>query len=92
VNAAVITAISSAIVALSLLVTAMAGAFVLLWREIRANSKATEDVHVMVNQQRTDSMRYLQVLRQALTDAGIPVPDDASLTEIVPRRDSKGEG
>jgi uncharacterized membrane protein len=78
-SAAVITAISSALVAFSLLVTAMAGAFVMLWREIKANSKATEQVHVMVNQQRTDSMRYQQALRQALTDAGIPVPDDASL-------------
>ena len=42
--------------------------------------RSSKDVHTLVNQSHTDNMKYNQDLRQALTDGGITVPDDQSLT------------
>ena len=38
-----------------------------------------DQVHVMVNQQRTDMQRYQTALVSALSEAGIPIPVDQSL-------------
>lgn len=38
-----------------------------------------DDVHKIVNQQRTDMQRYQAVLLDALTKAGIEIPPDQSL-------------
>lgn len=46
----------------------------------RRNSESLGEVHTMVNQQRTDSLRYQHALIKALRKAGIEVPDDQSLT------------
>jgi hypothetical protein len=43
--------------------------------------KAAEEVHVMVNQQRTDAQRYTAVLLDSLRAAGLPVPPDVSLDQ-----------
>ncbi len=45
-----------------------------------------DEVHAMVNQQRTDMQRYQEVLTAALVAAGVPVPLDASLRS--PQQDS----
>ena len=39
-----------------------------------------DEVHKIVNQQRTDMLRYQAVLLAALEAAGVPVPADASIT------------
>jgi membrane protein required for beta-lactamase induction len=38
-----------------------------------------DEVHQMVNQQRTDMRRYTEVLQHALASAGIAIPPDESL-------------
>ena len=65
--AVVITAVASALAALGSLVVAA----VTLIQVIR--------VHTMVNQQRTDMMRLLELQRSALQAAGITIPLDESL-------------
>lgn len=44
------------------------------------NSRSLGEVHTMVNQQRTDALRYQNALVKALKSAGVEVPDDQSLT------------
>lgn len=38
-----------------------------------------DEVHVMVNQQRTDMQNYIEQLKAGLVTAGAPVPRDESL-------------
>lgn len=45
---------------------------------------ATEQVHTMVNQQRTDAQRYQEALVRALHSAGVEVPIDQSIAPPVP--------
>lgn len=68
--ALVITAIGTAI-------TATGGVVVAIMA--KRTSAVTQEVHTMVNQQRTDAMRYQVTLIKALKAAGIAIPDDQSL-------------
>jgi len=76
--AGIITASASVFTALALLVTAI-GVLIPNLRETRKAVKATEEVHIMVNQQRTDILRYQAALVSALQKAGIDVPADQSI-------------
>jgi hypothetical protein len=60
------------ITAAATLITALAGAAVLIIAEIRK-------VHKIVNQQRTDMLKYQDRLIGTLRAAGLHVPDDESL-------------
>lgn len=79
--AGLITAIGSLLTALAVLVTAVA--LLLSNRKVRVrveqNSTKVDEVHVIVNQQRTDQKRYIKALTNALHAAGIEVPDDQSI-------------
>jgi hypothetical protein len=41
-----------------------------------------DEVHTMVNQQRTDAQNYQRALIKALQAAGVAVPDDQSAADI----------
>jgi hypothetical protein len=71
-SATVITAIGGVIVSLRVLVP------------IKNQGEATSKI---VNGQRTDAAAYAQQLRRALADAGIRIPDDASLPAAPPPDD-----
>lgn len=58
--------------------TARAAALLAAERAEEIREHAAE-IHVIVNQERTDRQRYQQVLVAALTAAGLDVPQDASL-------------
>lgn len=72
--AGVITATGTVFTALAVLLTAIAG----LVRSRRIEHKV-DDVHTMVNQQRTDAQNYQRALILALTKAGVDVPADQSV-------------
>lgn len=76
--AGVITAVATVFTALGGLVLAFS-VLVPTLRKTRENVTAVNDVHTMVNQQRTDMMRYQETLVAALQKGGIEVPTDASL-------------
>lgn len=76
--AGVFTAIASVITAAAVLI----GAFTVLLpvlRTVRRTEARTAQVHTIVNQQRTDFLRYQSVLVNALHAAGIDVPPDQSI-------------
>lgn len=54
-------------------------ALVRVLRETRRNTKAVNEVHTIVNQQRTDTLNYQRALIEALRRAGIEVPADQSV-------------
>lgn len=60
------------ITALATLISAIAGAVVILRRDVKA-------VHKIVNQQRTDMLAYQSDLKMALRHAGIDIPKDKSI-------------
>ena len=60
------------ITAAATLITALAGAAVLIIAEVRK-------VHKIVNQQRTDMLKYQDHLVKTMRAAGLHVPDDESL-------------
>jgi len=62
------------ITAVATLITAIAGAVVILRRDVRA-------VHKIVNQQRTDMLAYQARLIKALRREGLSVPEDESLKD-----------
>ena len=68
--ALIITAVGTA-------TTAMGGVVVAVMA--KRTSSATKEVHTIVNQQRTDSLRYQLALIKALKKAGVDIPDDQSL-------------
>lgn len=83
--AGIITAVATALIALGGVITAITVLIPIL-RGTRDNARTIDavhgqvaEVHTMVNQQRTDAMRYQERLVEALTAAGIPVPADSSL-------------
>lgn len=76
--AGVITAIATVFTALGGLVLAFS-VLVPTLRKTRENVVAVNDVHTMVNQQRTDMLRYQETLVTALQQGGIKVPADTSL-------------
>lgn len=69
--AGVITACASVLTALGLLITALTVLIPLL--------KSNRDIHKIVNQQRTDMLKYQRALKNALKAAGIDVPEDQSI-------------
>lgn len=85
------SSLAGVITAIALVITAASGIIVSLTKflpEVRKMRKAAEatqavvdDVHTIVNQQRTDGLNFQRALIRALTDAGIPVPIDQSVQE-----------
>ncbi len=76
--------IVTALTAIALLVTAVSGLVVSLTKflpVVRAGRATLDDVHVIVNQQRTDMERYQRALVTALQAAGLDVPVDQSKTD-----------
>ena len=73
--AGVITAIATVFTALGGLVLA----FSVLVPTLRKTRENVAAVHTMVNQQRTDMLRYQETLVTALQQGGIKVPADTSL-------------
>jgi Na+-transporting NADH:ubiquinone oxidoreductase subunit NqrF len=72
--AGIITATGTVFTAVALVITAVAG----LIRAKRVEGKV-DTVHLIVNQQHTDSMNYQRALVGALRKAGIDVPEDQSV-------------
>lgn len=66
------------------MVTAIGGAIVsfkVMLPNLRINrhvAKVAEETHVIVNQQRTDMMRFQTVLKNKLAEHGIDIPEDQS--------------
>lgn len=54
-------------------------ALVRVLRETRRNTKAVNEVHTIVNQQRTDTLNYQRALIEALRKSGVEVPADQSI-------------
>jgi len=82
--AVVITAVATAITAVGGLVLAVS----VLIPTLRATRQAVAnvaEVHTMVNQQRTDMLRYNEDLVNALNSAGVAVPTDRSLRRQPPK-------
>ena len=73
-----VTAIASVLIAIGGVITSLTVLLPIL-RGTKANARSIVEVHTIVNQQRTDSLRYQERLIEALTAAGIAVPADSSL-------------
>jgi hypothetical protein len=71
-----VTAIASVLTALGLLITALTA-----WSKAKELTSKVDDVHVIVNQQRTDAQNYNRALIVALQRAGVDVPADQSVGE-----------
>jgi len=72
----------TSIAAMATVVTALGGliaAISVLVATLRATRRAVEQVHTIVNQQRTDAQAYQVALVTALRDANVAVPADQSL-------------
>lgn len=85
------TEVALIITSIGTLITAAGGvAIALLTRNnaviAKKNSEALGEVHIMVNQQRTDALRYQTALVKALKKAGVDVPDDQSLSATTEER------
>lgn len=65
------------ITAVATLFTALGGLLVIV-KTIVPTKHQVDQVHVIVNQQRTDMERYIRVLSKALESAGIDLPEDQS--------------
>jgi hypothetical protein len=76
--AGIITAISTLFIAVGGVITALTLLIPIL-RGTRENKASIGEVHTIVNQQRTDSMRYQRALILALQEKGIDVPKDQSI-------------
>jgi hypothetical protein len=76
--AGIITACAAVFTALGGLILAV-GVLIPILRNTRAVSAKVDEVHVIVNQQRTDGQRYAIALVSALRAHGIDVPVDQSL-------------
>lgn len=73
--AGVITATAGVVTAVALLVTSLGA----LLPQLRGLRKEVKAVHTIVNQQRTDMIRYERALIAALKRAGVEVPVDQSV-------------
>jgi len=71
--------IAGLVTALATMVTAVGGIY--LGHRMQSTSTRVEQVHHIVNQQRTDMVQYQKSLIAALIKAGIEVPDDQSSLE-----------
>jgi len=47
--------------------------------EVKRGNAQIAEVHVIVNQQRTDTLNYQRILIRALNKAGIEIPEDQSV-------------
>lgn len=74
-STAALTALGAVLVAL----TGLLGAVLAL---INGLKKSVQEVHQLVNQESTDAKKYREVLREALTKAGIDVPRDPSVDRV----------
>ncbi len=89
--ATVITALGGFALAIGVLIPSLkvgreAKAAAVQARDVAAEtSSRTEEVHVIVNQQRTDMTRYNEALVRALRSAGIEVPIDQSIPPAAQR-------
>lgn len=85
--AGIITATATVLTALGGLILALA-VFLPTMRKTAAIAEASrvaiDEVHVMVNQQRTDMQRYQRALIAALHRAGVEVPVDQSVDPAPP--------
>lgn len=70
----VITAIGTVLTALALVINAYAA-----WKRDKRIENKVEDVHTIVNQQRTDMQRYIRAQSAVLTAHGIALPVDQSI-------------
>lgn len=76
--AGIVTAFASVLTAFGGLLLSVA--YVIpAFRTVRKTKIAVDEVHTIVNQQRTDAQRYQIALVSALKAAGIDVPIDQSL-------------
>lgn len=93
--AGIITAVAATFTALALVITAVSVLIPTLRKAREAtvltaeNNRLTahaitqvEEVHTIVNQQRTDALRYQRALVSALHQAGIKVPVDQSIEPV----------
>jgi Na+-transporting NADH:ubiquinone oxidoreductase subunit NqrF len=79
--AGVITAAAAVFTSLALVITAIGGLLA-----ARRVGRKVDEVHVIVNQQRTDTMNYQRALIAALERHGVEVPADQSVdTTTTPR-------
>lgn len=69
----IITAMGTMITAVALVITALAA-----YRRSKIVESKIDQVHIIVNQQRTDAQNYQRALIAALNNAGVAVPDDQS--------------
>lgn len=69
----IITAAGTLLTAVALVITAIAAL-----RRVGKVEKAVNEVHVIVNQQRTDLLNYQRALVRALQTAGVDIPVDQS--------------
>jgi predicted anti-sigma-YlaC factor YlaD len=72
------SSIAGIVTAVTGLVTAVGGV-VLSVTVLIPLLKTSKSTHGIVNQQRTDMLKYQAELKEALTDAGVVVPGDKSL-------------
>jgi hypothetical protein len=72
--AGVVTAFTGGATALIVLFTALIG----LRRSRRVEAKV-DDVHIIVNQQRTDMQRWIRVLERTVNEGGLTMPIDQSI-------------
>jgi hypothetical protein len=77
-TATVITALGGLVLAMAVLIPTLRNAKAAKEAAVEANIK-TDQVHTMVNQQRTDMMRQMERMASALQNAGITIPEDKSL-------------
>ena len=70
-SATVLTALGGVVLAISVLIPIL--------RNSRTTMAQVGQVHTIVNQQRTDSQRYIIALTEALRKQGIEIPVDQSL-------------
>jgi hypothetical protein len=76
--ASVITAIAVCITAIGGVIAALT-LFIPILRNTKNLRSEVQEVHTIVNQQRTDAQNYQRALIRALNVAGVAVPDDQSL-------------
>jgi hypothetical protein len=69
--------IAGMITAAATLVTAIGG-LLLAVKVIMPSKDQIEEVHKIVNQQRTDMRRYIAVLERAVAEGGLDMPEDQS--------------
>jgi hypothetical protein len=83
--AEIITAIATALTAM--------GGLLLAVKVLIPTKRVAEEVHHMVNQEKTDRLRFQAVLIQKLDEAGIEIPIDQSVPlppRIIPPYEQKG--